>query len=154
MSHGLKVSRLFSEDEIAELQAFGDSRKNDGVTEWAGDSFRTTSVSHLIQRLFDALQSNFIEANGSRKLKLQQVWLQQTSSKTPQEFPSSSPFAPHIDNQRYYKAMLLLPDTSVSHGPFMTSGHNPNDYESLRADLIRHNRQFSRVRRCASLGKN
>ena len=142
MAHSLKTEKLFSSSELAEIQAFGEVRQQDGVTEFPGDNYKSTPIAHLITRLIKALKRNFRDTYGPDKLKVQQVWLQQTSASTPLEFPSSSPFTPHIDNQRYFKTMFLLHDTELEHGPFMTSGLNPNDFEELRGDLIQHNRKF------------
>lgn len=84
--------------------------------------------------LFKSIESLMNLING--RLEFHKLWFQTTTKDSAQSFEAkASPFLPHIDTQRYVKAMVYLTDVGRDNGPFTSSKLNPNMFENLRKHI-------------------
>ena len=69
--------------------------------------------------------------------KFQKAWFQLNKDTSPKSFSRGSPFNPHLDQQRFVKAMLYLSKVTHEDGPFKIADLNPDNYEIIRRELIK-----------------
>jgi hypothetical protein len=65
--------------------------------------------------LLDIIQKKFTQITGFNDLNFKKLWLVSTSSDNIKK--DRLPYVPHIDKNRYLKAMVYLHDVSLNHGP-------------------------------------
>lgn len=65
--------------------------------------------------LLDIIQKKFTQITGFNDLNFKKLWLVSTSSDNTKK--DCLPYVPHIDKNRYLKAMVYLHDVSLNHGP-------------------------------------
>ena len=65
--------------------------------------------------LLDIIQKKFTQITGFNDLNFKKLWLVSTSSDNTKK--DHLPYVPHIDKNRYLKAMVYLHDISLNHGP-------------------------------------
>jgi len=106
-----------------------------GIVEFKkGDIEKSESV--VLRDLFHDIEK--IMKQVDKHLKFHKLWFQTTNSNSVHAFESkASPFLPHIDTQRYTKAMVYLTDVNLESGPFTTSKQNPNNFEELRKQIFK-----------------
>lgn len=108
-----------------------------GVVEFKSQEIERSGNASLIQ-LSHMVRGLMITIN--KKLEFHKLWFQTTNKHSVASFEAkASPFLPHIDTQRYTKAMIYLSDVDELDGPFTTSQLNPNSFENLRQEL--HNKK-------------
>lgn len=132
---GLYVDRKFlKQDKIYNLLPYFLLRESrPGVVEFNRDKILKSDNKTLIE-LFQSICSLMNVING--KLEFHKLWFQTTTKDSAQSFEAkASPFLPHIDTQRYVKAMVYLTDVGSDNGPFTSSQLNPNKFENLRNQI-------------------
>ena len=132
---GCFVQHHFLDDAgILELEKFFDlPESRPGVVEFdkndiaRSDSNTLIDVSNKLEKLIKQVDKH---------LEFHKLWFQTTNKNSINSFEAkASPFLPHIDTQRYTKAMLYMTDVNESSGPFTTSLQNPNNFEDLRKQI-------------------
>jgi len=120
-------------DELKEFFKLPESRP--GVVEFKEADIEN-SESVVLNDLFRDVEK--IMKQLDKHLEFHKLWFQTTTPNSIHAFEAkASPFLPHIDTQRYTKAMVYLTDVNLESGPFTTSKQNPNDFEELRKQIFR-----------------
>lgn len=68
-------------------------------------------------------------------VQFSKAWIQTSTAETVARSIDTVPFVPHLDYQRYLKAMWYLVDISVSNGAMHVAGEQPEGNESKRRSL-------------------
>lgn len=76
---------------------------------------------------------------GYRQPKLKQVRLQISTSETSK---NELPFLPHIDRDRYLKALVYLNDVELTHGPIQMASAPPSNLEAKRLKFSKDSKQL------------
>jgi len=69
----------------------------------------------LFASLLDIIQKKFTQITGFNDLSFKKLWLVSSSSENTKK--DHLPYIPHIDKDRYLKAMVYLHDITLNHGP-------------------------------------
>ncbi len=69
----------------------------------------------LFGSLLDIIQKKFKQITGFKDLSFKKLWLVSSSPNNTKK--DHLPYIPHIDKNRYLKAMVYLHDISLNHGP-------------------------------------
>lgn len=126
----VKPDKIGNFNEFFKLQ---ESRP--GVVEFKIEDIKKTH-NETLQELYTSISSLMKQVNSN--LQFHKLWFQTTNKFSSQAFEAkASPFLPHIDTQRYIKAMLYVTDVGIHDGPFTTSKLNPNFFEELRGNIVR-----------------
>ncbi len=133
----LVLSNVLNESDITHLVSWFDTVQP-GTGLFANASLRNIGDQDALRTMarLDKMSRALLEAKFERKLRLEKVWLQRTGSQTAAGFADdASPFLPHIDVYRRWKAMLYLDHVTTGNGPFMSSFLDPEDYEFGRSTV-------------------
>lgn len=100
----IEFDQIFQENTSENIHAnFLDLRKDDIVR------------IPLFLSLLNKIQKKFKLITGYNDLSFEKLWLVNSLSNDKNKF--SLPYIPHIDKNRYFKAMVYLHDVSLNHGP-------------------------------------
>ena len=132
---GLYVDHKFLQDnDIQTLFPYFLLRESrPGVVEFNREKILKEKGQYLFQ-LFSSIENVMKVINP--RLDFHKLWFQTTTKESVQSFEAkASPFLPHIDTQRYTKAMVYLTDVGTDDGPFTSSKLSPNNFENLRKKI-------------------
>jgi ectoine hydroxylase-related dioxygenase (phytanoyl-CoA dioxygenase family) len=92
------------------------------------------SKEQLFQSVMNKIHKKFKIITNMTDLKFKKLWL--VNSKSNSNDKSKVPYVPHIDKNRYLKAMIYLNDVSISNGPIhLGKAKNNIDIENIRINL-------------------
>lgn len=103
----------------------------------------------LFERVLEIIFKKFKLLINKQDLKLNKLWLVYSGPSSTKQ--TIVPYVPHIDKQRYLKAMLYLHDVSLNHGPIHLGKVNneidielkrrrlPKDYKEKKLNIIKDN---------------
>lgn len=92
------------------------------------------SEEQLFQSVMNKIHKKFEIITNMTDLKFKKLWLVYSKSNSNDE--SKVPYVPHIDKNRYLKAMIYLNDVSISNGPIhLGKAKNNIDIENIRINL-------------------
>lgn len=97
--------------------------------------FTNTSIlkEPLFEEVLNKIKNKFEQILCEKDLKFNKLWLVLTEPNSNQK--DMLPYIPHIDKQRYLKAMVYLHDVSLEHGPL----HLGKLKKNINIDLMRKN---------------
>lgn len=103
----------------------------ENVAQLDAENIQQSEVLSLLQRKVESA----LLCEG-QVLALSKVWLVETSFSNVDTL--GLPYVPHIDKDRYVKAMIYLDDVGVDDGPLTMASQAPADYEKLRLSFTKN----------------
>lgn len=130
----ISLQGLLTNAELSSISGFfEDIQPSDGISQFKTlRQIKRPLVRGSLSKLVPVVEK-IHEIYFDTSVQLSKIWFQRTSNHSPDGFSEkTTPFLPHIDVHRMWKAMIYVDDINVENGPFMSSYLDPNLFEEGR----------------------
>ena len=154
--HGYSIiKKFFSKEELIKLrdshkEVFSTHKRSRGnkIVELHKTELKRFTLLNYYMNLINSLMNT----NFKKKFYLDKVWFEKKifEINTDEDYQNKLPYIPHIDRNRFFKAMIYLNKTDEENGAIIFCKKSPDKLENFRGELLLNN-NYSNVIKDKSL---
>lgn len=143
------IKDFFNKDEINNLKkshlevfSFYEKSRGNKIVELSNSKLKNFDLLNSYKNLFNSLMN----LKFKKKFYLDKVWFEKKifEVNTDKGYQDQLPYIPHIDRNRFFKAMIYLNKTDSENGAIIFCKKSPDKLENFREKLI-SNKTYSNI---------